>query len=503
MDQSKNSQNNRKNHRASQGLVFEEPTIFHKQRKGVRGFSFPDPQVEREKPKHSMFKERKKSYYGVTELEVVRHFTRMSQWNYSIDHGMFPLGSCTMKYNPKINEEIASIPGFRNGHPYTDDEYAQGALELMWHLERTLAEITGFAGVTLQPSAGAQGEYVGIKIMNHYHRSKGRKRSKVLIPDSAHGTNPATCRMMGFEVVPVPVGDGGVVEPDVIRERMDDDVAGMMITNPNTVGLFETHIKEICDILHEKDALVYCDGANLNAMMGLTRPGDQGADIMHMNLHKTFSTPHGGGGPGAGPVGVREDLLDFLPGARVKRSEKAGEVRYSYEAPPSLSIGRVRAGLGNFNVLVRALSYIWTMGPEGLKEASSTAILNANYLRVKLKDYYELPYDKPCMHEVVFSDKRQNENKVKALDIAKRLMDFGFHPPTMYFPLVVKGSLMIEPTETESLDELDQFVEAMQEIAVEAKEKPELVQKAPHLPVRARLDEVQAAKRLELKDDLK
>jgi glycine dehydrogenase subunit 2 len=431
----------------------------------------------------------------MSEVEIIRHFTRLSQWNYGVDSGFYPLGSCTMKYNPKINEDVARLPGFASAHPYMPEELSQGALQMMFELERHLAAVSGMDGVTLQPSAGAQGELTGMLMIRAYLADRGNPRQKVLVPDTAHGTNPASSSLCGYQVVQVKSNERGVLSPENIAAKMDEDVAALMVTNPNTLGLFEENICRIVDIVHRKGGQVYCDGANLNALMGLTRIGDMDIDVLHFNLHKTFSTPHGGGGPGAGPVGVKAHLLDYLPVPVIKREGDA----YRFDYDRSKSIGKIRSFYGNFAIMLRAFAYILSMGEEGLKRASLVALLNANYIRTRLKGFYHLPYDFPCMHECVFSDKLQNAWGVTALDIAKRLMDFGFHPPTIYFPLVVHGALMIEPTESESKEMLDQIIEVMIQISKEAQSDPKLLLEAPHQTKVSRLDEVLANRKPKLR----
>jgi len=419
----------------------------------------------------------------------------MPQWNYGIDLGMYPLGSCTMKYNPRMNEEIARLPGFARAHPYQPEELSQGALQLLWELERALAEICGMDRVSLQPSAGAHGELTGIMLIRAYLASKGNPRRKILIPDSAHGTNPASSALCGYQVVPVKSGPRGVVEPKAVAEVMDEDVAAIMITNPNTLGIFEDHIIEVARIAHEKGGQVYGDGANLNACVGVARPGDMGVDVIQLNVHKTFSTPHGGGGPGAGPVALKRHLVPFMP---VPTVEKKGEqFTLNYNLPKS--IGKVRSFYGSFGVLVRAYAYIRSLGSAGLRRAAEVSVINANYILSQLKGIYHLPYDRFCKHECVFSDAIQLHDNVKTLDIAKRLMDYGFHPPTIYFPLVVKGALMMEPTETESKESLDRFIETMIAIAKEAEENPDVLQQAPQRVKVRRLDEVLAARKPKLR----
>jgi glycine dehydrogenase subunit 2 len=428
----------------------------------------------------------------LSEVDVIRHFTRVSNWNYHIDLGLYPLGSCTMKYNPKINEKMARLDGFSRAHPYSSVERIQGALEIQKTLESCLAEISGMDAVTLQPAAGAHGELTGILMIRAYHQSRGNPRKKILIPDSAHGTNPASAAISGYLVETIPSNKQGTVDLDRLRQIVTEDVAAIMITNPNTLGVFESDIAEISALLHSRGALVYMDGANLNAMMGKTRPGDFGIDVLHINLHKTFTTPHGGGGPGAGPVAVKKVLEPFLP-YPIIRTTSDGKYILDYDRPQS--IGKIKAYHGQFGMHVRALCYILANGPEGLKEVSEVAVLNANYIRAKLKDAYALPYESPTLHEVVFSDRLQARKEVHVWDIGKRLMDYGFHPPTVSFPLIVPGAIMIEPTETEGKQELDMFIEAMLSIAKESEEKPDLVKSAPHTTRIGRIDEAAAARK--------
>ncbi len=484
----------------TRGLVHREPLLRDISVEGRRGLDLPGGEVAPVDPAEVFpdwaLRRAPAGLPEVSEPDVVRHFTRLSQWNYSIDSGMYPLGSCTMKYNPRVNETVARLPGFTGLHPRTPDHLAQGALALMYDLERYLAEITGLDRVTLQPAAGAHGELCGVLMMRAWHvKEHGCPRSKVIVPESAHGTNPASCAIAGYSVVSVKNGPDGIVEPEQVAERMDDDVAGFMVTCPNTLGLFERHIGEIAEIVHAAGGLVYMDGANLNAILGATRPGDLGVDVMHLNLHKTFSTPHGGGGPGSGPVAVRANLAPYLP---IPVVVKEGD-RYRLDDDLPGTIGKMRSFYGNFAMLVRAYAYIRSLGPEGLKRVAEIAVLNANYLKERLKAHYHLPFDRPCMHELVLTDKFQQAAGVKTLDIAKRLIDYGFHPPTVYFPLVVHGALMIEPTESESKATLDQFVEAMVRIAEECVASPEVLKEAPTKPVRRRLDETRAARRLVLK----
>jgi glycine dehydrogenase subunit 2 len=416
---------------------------------------------------------------------------RLSQWNFSVDTGFYPLGSCTMKYNPKTNERQMALPGFARAHPLQPDHLSQGALRLMFELEQFLTEITGMAATSVQPAAGAHGELAGMLLFHAYHQSKENRRSKILVPDTAHGTNPASAALCGYKSIPIKSNSRGILDAETVAGAMDEETAGIMVTNPNTIGLFEENIKEVAAIVHAKDGLVYGDGANMNAVMGIVDMGDIGIDVLHLNLHKTFTTPHGGGGPGAGPVCVSEKLAPFLP---VPRIVKQGDAfAFDYNVPQS--IGKLQSFWGNMGVLIRAYSYIRSMGGENLKKVSQMAVLNASYIKEKLKSTYHLAYDRPCMHECVLSDKYQQPQKVATLDIVKRLMDYGFHPPTVYFPLVVPGAIMIEPTETESKETLDSFIEAMRAIAEEAKENPELLHEAPTSTKRRRLDETAAARK--------
>jgi glycine dehydrogenase subunit 2 len=431
----------------------------------------------------------------ISEVEAIRHFTRLSTWNYAIDYGMYPLGSCTMKYNPRINELVARIEGLAWAHPYQPEALAQGSMEVMARLEAALAEITGMDAVTLQPAAGAQGELTGILLVRALLQKRGNPRKRILIPDSAHGTNPATAAIAGYAVENIQSSATGVLDMAALEKLVDADVAALMVTNPNTLGVFEENIIPAAEILHSKGALLYMDGANMNALVGIARPGDFGVDVMHLNLHKTFSTPHGGGGPGAGPVAVKKALEPFLPTPRLKRAGK----KWTWDYKRKHSIGRVRSFYGNFGVLVRALAYILAHGGPGLRNATVDAVLNAVYIRKKLEPYYDLPYPSPNMHEVVFSDSRQAKFGVRTGDIAKRLIDYGFHPYTVSFPLIVHGALMIEPTETESKPELDQFIGAMIAIAQEAETDPELVKHAPYGTRTSRVDEVTAARKPVLK----
>lgn len=425
------------------------------------------------------------------EVDVVRHFTHLSQKNYGVDSGFYPLGSCTMKYNPKINEEVSKLDGFMKVHPYQPEKTVQGCLELLYKTDKFLSEITGMDRFSLQPAAGAHGEMAGLMIIKAYHEHNGDyKRTKIIVPDSAHGTNPASAAAVGFNVVEVKSNDRGGIDIDALKDLMDDEIAGLMLTNPNTLGLFDENIDMIAQIVHEAGGLLYYDGANANAIIGISRPGDMGFDVVHLNLHKTFSTPHGGGGPGSGPVGVKRQLVPFLPKPVVEYDNG----RYYFDNDRPLSIGKIKSFYGNFLVVVKAYAYILSLGAEGLKKVSEAAVLNANYIKEKLKKYFHLPYDRTCMHEVVFSGQWQKEYGVSTLDIAKRLLDFGYHPPTIYFPLIVREAFMVEPTETESKETLDEFINTMIEIANEAEKEPEKLHNAPlNTPVQ-RLDEAKAAR---------
>ena len=476
-----------RNLRKPEGLLFEAS------RPGRRGYDLPPLDVPEPGPGSLDARHVRDAIEGfpeLSEVDVVRHYTRLSRLNYAIDLGLYPLGSCTMKYNPKVNEKVARIPGFADAHPQLPAEMAQGCLRLMHSLERALCAICGMDRFTLQPAAGAQGEQVGILMVRAYHQARGRARKVVLIPDSAHGTNPASAHLAGYRVEQIASNDRGCVDLGALRKRVDEDVAVLMLTNPNTLGVFEGEIAEVAKALHDKGALLYMDGANLNAFVGQARPGEMGVDVHHLNLHKTFSTPHGGGGPGAGPVGVRRALEPFLPLPTIERDGET--LRLQHDRPQS--IGKIRSFFGNFGMFVRAYAFILAHGPEGLARMSETAVLNANYIRKRLSGVYHLPYAAPSLHEVVLSDKNLEATGVKTLDVAKRLMDYGFHPPTIYFPLIVRGALMIEPTETESREELDAFVEAMLAIDAEARRDPELVKSAPHTTPVRRLDETGAAR---------
>jgi glycine dehydrogenase subunit 2 len=481
------------------GLVQEEPLIFEQGGEGRQGYSLPRWDVEEVEATNLMSPEllRKelKGFPQLSEVDVVRHFTRLSQWNYGVDSGFYPLGSCTMKYNPKVNEEIARLKGLALLHPYTPEELCQGVLRLMYEIEGFLTEVTGMDRVTLQPAAGAHGELTGIMMIKACLEARGEKRKKVIVPDTAHGTNCSTSTLASFQTVEIKSNERGVISPEKVAELMDEEVAAIMVTNPNTLGLFEEHLKRIAEIVHRKGGFVYCDGANLNALMGIVKLGEIGVDVVHINLHKTFSTPHGGGGPGAGPVAIKKELAPYLPIPVIEKDRDF--LRLNYDRPQS--IGKVKAFYGNFGVVLKAYAYALSMGGEGLKKASEMAVLNANYLMKRLKGHYYLPYDRSCMHECVFTDRLQEKDHVSTLDIAKRLIDYGFHPPTIYFPLVVRGALMIEPTETESKESLDQFIETMIEIAREAQENPDLLRQAPRRAKVRRLDEVVAARKPKLR----
>jgi glycine dehydrogenase subunit 2 len=473
-----------------------EPLVFELSRPGREGVSVPGCDVP-ETPIPAALRRQELPLPEVAEVDLVRHYVHLSHLNYCVDTGLYPLGSCTMKYNPKVNDVAARLPGFASLHPLADPSLAQGAMALMYALQEAIAEIGGFHAVTLQPSAGAQGELTGILVMRKYHAERrDTARRRILVPDSAHGTNPASTTMAGLEVVEIPSDERGNVDLVHLRASLDKRVAGLMLTNPNTLGLFEENLLEVTRLVHEAGGLVYGDGANFNALLGIAKPGQMGIDIMHFNLHKTFSTPHGGGGPGAGAVGVVESLAKFLPGPIAARAGVGETARYLWEIPER-SIGRVKSFHGNFGVLVRAYTYIRMLGPDGLRAVAENAVLNANYLQALLKDFYPVPHgDRTCMHEFVAQGKLAAAPDVRALDISKRLIDYGFHPPTNYFPLIVAEALMIEPTETESRETLDAFVLAMRAIAKEAAENPQLLHDAPHSSPVKRLDEVKAARDL-------
>ncbi len=472
-----------------------EGLIFEKSSPGKKAYRLPPldvPAVDPAKELGALARRDLGNMPEVSEIEIIRHFTRLSTWNYGVDTGLYPLGSCTMKYNPRINEVVARLGELADAHPYQPEKASQGALRIIKTLSDYLIEITGMDAITLQPAAGAHGELTGILLVGAYLESKGNRRKKILIPDSAHGTNPATAAIAGYAVENLKSNAAGMVDLDALKAQVNEDVAALMLTNPNTLGVYEREIRKISEILHAKGALLYMDGANMNALVGKTRPGDNGVDVMHLNLHKTFSTPHGGGGPGSGPVACKKILEPFLP-VPVVVTHSDGTLGFNYDRPQS--IGRVRAFYGNFGMLVRALAYILANGPDGLRQTTEDAVLNANYIRKKLEGVYDLPYATPTLHEVVFSDHLQNKNGIKTGDIAKRLIDYGFHPYTVSFPLIVHGALMIEPTESESKEELDLFIDAMRNIAEEAENTPEVVLAAPHTTRVSRLDEVTAARK--------
>ena len=486
------------------GTTYEEPLLFELSREGRAGYSLPELDVPRVLPEEILpegsVREDLKTLPELSEVEIVRHFTRLSTWNAAVDFGLYPLGSCTMKYNPKINEKIARIPGFLLAHPRQPDALLQGFLELCYELESQLAAISGMDRVTLQPAAGAQGELAGIMMIRAYHEARDEQRTKIIIPVTAHGTNPASAALNGYKVVEVPSSDEGILSPEAVAGAMDDDVAGIMVTNPNTLGFFEEHMTAISEIVHARGGLVYGDGANLNALMGVARPGDLGIDVMHFNLHKTFSTPHGGGGPGSGPVGVKNLLAPHLPTPVIQKEVGAEGPQFRLENDLPHSIGRLHGNFGNAGMFVRAYTYLRSLGPEGLKHCSEMAVLNANYILARLRGTpYRIPFDRTVMHECIVSDAELSETGVTTADIAKRLIDHGYHPPTTYFPLIVPGALMIEPTETESREGLDRFVDALLSIAEEAKTDPDTVRTAPHHTRRSRMDETKAARHPVLK----
>lgn len=474
----------------------DQPLIFELSKPGRIGYSLPELDIPEasieELIPNEYLRDKEPELPEVAELDIMRHYTALSNRNHGVDSGFYPLGSCTMKYNPKVNENVARMPGFAHIHPLQDEETVQGAMELMYDLQEHLKEITGMDEVTLQPAAGAHGEWTGLMMIRAFHEANGdTKRTKVIVPDSAHGTNPASATVAGFETITVKSDENGLVDLEDLKRVVGEDTAALMLTNPNTLGLFEENIIEMAKIVHDAGGKLYYDGANLNAVLSKARPGDMGFDVVHLNLHKTFTGPHGGGGPGSGPVGVKADLIPFLPKpVLVKRD---GRYMFDYDRPQA--IGRVKPFYGNFGINVRAYTYIRTMGPDGLKAVTEYAVLNANYMMRKLAPYYDLPYDRHCKHEFVLSGKRQKKLGVRTLDIAKRLLDFGYHPPTIYFPLNVEECIMIEPTETESKETLDAFIDAMIQIAKEAEENPEIVQEAPHTTVIKRLDETTAARK--------
>jgi glycine dehydrogenase subunit 2 len=471
------------------GLILNEPLLWEKGKKGRRGMSIPVSDVPAAELPEKLQGEAL-NFPDLSEVDVVRHYTRLSQWNFGVDTGMYPLGSCTMKYNPKINDTMAATPEIASAHPMLADEHVQGTLKIIYELQKYLAAITGLPGVSLQPAAGAHGELTGMLIFAAYHKSRGSKRTKILIPDTAHGTNPASAALCGYKPVPIKSDSNGILGIQSVVDAMDEETAGIMITNPNTLGLFETNIRQIAEVVHAKGGLVYGDGANMNAIMGIIDARKCGVDVMHLNLHKTFSTPHGGGGPGAGPVCVTDELTPYLPSPRAVRDGDTYRLNYDYPD----SVGRVHGFHGNFGVLVRAYSYVLTMGGEYLKKASQLAVLSAAYIKEQLKGTLPLAYNRPCMHECVFSDKLLHDDGVSTLDLAKRLIDYGYHPPTIYFPLVVAGAIMIEPTETECKEDIDQFIAVIKKIVQEAKENPELLHQAPVVAKLRRLDETQAAR---------
>ncbi|SDM16397.1 aminomethyl-transferring glycine dehydrogenase subunit GcvPB [Bacillus sp. OK048] len=477
-------------HNQDQALIFESSTP------GRIGYSLPEIDVP-ELDLSSLLPEgylrsEEPGLPEVSELDIMRHYTALSRRNHGVDSGFYPLGSCTMKYNPKINENVARFNGFAHVHPLQDESSVQGALELLYDLQEHLIEITGMDEVTLQPAAGAHGEWTGLMMIRAFHEANGDlKRTKVIVPDSAHGTNPASATVAGLETITVKSNEHGLVDLEDLKRVVGDDTAALMLTNPNTLGLFEENIVEMAEIVHGAGGKLYYDGANLNAVLSKARPGDMGFDVVHLNLHKTFTGPHGGGGPGSGPVGVKADLIPFLPKPVI--AKRGDEYVFDYDRPQS--IGRVKPFYGNFGINVRAYTYIRSMGPDGLKAVTEYAVLNANYMMRRLAEYYDLPFDKHCKHEFVLSGRRQKKLGVRTLDIAKRLLDFGYHPPTIYFPLNVEECIMIEPTETESKETLDSFVDIMIQIAKEAEENPEIVQEAPHTTVVGRMDEATAARK--------
>ena len=477
-----------------------EPTIFELSSPGRTGVTFPASDVpEFDLPNEELLR-KDLPLPELAEVDVVRHYMHLSRYNYSVDEGFYPLGSCTMKYNPKINEDTARLPGFAFSHPLQPIETVQGNLALMFEMQEWLKEISGFEAVTLQPAAGAHGEFTGVLMMRAYHKARGdNKRNKMLIPDAAHGTNPASAGIVGMEVITIPSDANGNVDLAALKAACDDTVVGMMLTNPNTLGMFDEHILEVVNLVRDSGGLMYGDGANLNALLGILRPGDLGFDIMHFNLHKTFAVPHGGGGPGSGPVGVSKRLAEFLPSPLICIVEEADDETpplYGYETPKH-TIGRMKAFHGHFGAIVRSYTYIAMHGPDGLKAISQFAVLNANYLKVRLEKYYKVPFDRICMHEFVMEGRFEGTD-IRALDIAKRLMDYKFHPPTNYFPLIVREALMIEPTETENKQTLDAFTDALIAIAGEARTNPEIIKTAPHDTPFGRMDEVKAARELVL-----
>ncbi|WLD85587.1 aminomethyl-transferring glycine dehydrogenase subunit GcvPB [Staphylococcus haemolyticus] len=478
------------------------PLIFERSREGRYAYSLPQSDIKTDSVESILddkfIRKNKAEFPEVAELDLVRHYTELSNKNFGVDSGFYPLGSCTMKYNPKINEKVARIPGFSESHPLQEEGQVQGSLEIVYSLQEELKEITGMDEVTLQPAAGAHGEWTALMIFKAYHLDNGEgHRDEVIVPDSAHGTNPASASFAGFKAVTVKSNERGEVDIEDLKRVVNENTAAIMLTNPNTLGIFEKNIMEIREIVHEAGGLLYYDGANLNAIMDKVRPGDMGFDAVHLNLHKTFTGPHGGGGPGSGPVGVKKELASYLPKPMVI---KDGDT-FKYDNDIKNSIGRVKPFYGNFGIYLRAYTYIRTMGAEGLREVSEAAVLNANYIKASLKDHYEIPYEQYCKHEFVLSGSKQKEHGVRTLDMAKRLLDFGVHPPTIYFPLNVEEGMMIEPTETESKETLDYFIDAMIQIAEEAKNDPDKVLEAPHSTIIDRLDETTAARKPVLKFD--
>ncbi|MDT8863042.1 aminomethyl-transferring glycine dehydrogenase subunit GcvPB [Alkalihalobacillus sp. MEB130] len=482
-------------------ITKDQPFIFERSKPGRVGHSLPVLDIEEQNIEELIPSEflrvEEPELPEVSELEIMRHYTALSKRNHGVDSGFYPLGSCTMKYNPKINEDVARFEGLAHIHPHQPVEQVQGSMELLYELQTSLAEITGMDEVTLQPAAGAHGEWTGLMMIRAFHEANGDfDRTTVIVPDSAHGTNPASATVAGFASVTVRTDENGLVDLDHLREVVGEDTAALMLTNPNTLGLFESYIVEMAQIIHEAGGKLYYDGANSNAILGIARPGDMGFDVVHLNLHKTFTGPHGGGGPGSGPVGVKKELIPYLPKPVIVKRED-GVYDFDYNRPQS--IGRVKPYYGNYGINVRAYTYIRTMGPDGLRKVSEYAVLNANYMMRRLEPHFDLPYTQHCKHEFVISGRRQKKLGVRTLDIAKRLLDFGYHPPTIYFPLNVEECMMIEPTETESKETLDEFIDAMIQIAREAEENPEIVQEAPHTTVISRLDETTAARKPILK----
>jgi glycine dehydrogenase subunit 2 len=482
----------------NEGLVLNEPILFDLERTGDCGIDLPDMDVDMVRPEDhlppEMIRQDLADLPELTEPQVVRHFTRLSTWNYSVDGGFYPLGSCTMKYNPKINEAAASLDGFATAHPYQPDDASQGLLRILWELQQDLTEISGLHTVCLHPAAGSHGELLGMLLIRAYHESKNdTKRTKIIIPDSAHGTNPSSAAVAGLTPIELKSNEKGLIDLDVLDELMTDEVAGIMITNPNTCGVFENHIVEICDLIHRKGGLVYMDGANMNALVGKVKPGEMGVDVLHYNTHKTFSTPHGAGGPGAGPVALTKELEPFLP--KPVLEEKDGKIVWNYDIPQS--IGQIRSFYGNVGVLIRAFTYIKTLGNTGLKQMTEAAVINANYLKKKLEPHFNIPFaDVPCMHEVLLTEDGLEKRNVTTMDIAKGLIEHGYHPPTVYFPLIVTGAMLIEPTETEARSTMDRFIDTM----IKLKEtSAEMLHEFPKKTIVTRVDEVQAARKPILK----